>query len=67
MDEIKGICLGCRAPITLPMPDMWETPEGERFDALNDDEDAEAMQYWLQTLPCPKCGQTMIRVTLPTL
>jgi hypothetical protein len=65
MDEIRGICLSCQATIRLPMPDMWETPEGEQFEAFGEPEDAEAMQVWLQTLPCPKCGQTKIRVTLP--
>jgi hypothetical protein len=65
MDEIHGVCLECRATITLPMPDVWETPEGKRFDAEDDPEDAEAMQLWLQTMPCPKCGHTQMRVTLP--
>jgi hypothetical protein len=65
MDEISGICLSCQAKITLPMPDMWETPEGEKLDTFGDNEDAEAMQLWLQTLPCPRCGTAQIRFTLP--
>lgn len=65
MNEISGKCLACRATITLPMPDMWETPDGDMIDAGRTDEDAEAMMEFLHDLPCPKCGSKQIRVTLP--
>jgi hypothetical protein len=44
MNEICGICLQCRATITLPMPDAWERPDGEIEPADHLDEDVEALR-----------------------
>jgi hypothetical protein len=66
MDAITGVCLACQVTITLPMPDAWLTPAGEITAAVGLPYEAEGMRAWLHGLPCPRCGQPQIRITLPS-
>jgi hypothetical protein len=67
MDEITEICLGCRARITLDMPDAWITPDGDTVNSLGLAEEADAMREFLHGFPCPRCGHGNMRITLPKL
>jgi hypothetical protein len=66
MDEITCICLQCRARVTLPMPDMLQTPDGEILDAreLAGEVATEALRDYMHNMPCPSCGGEL-RITLP--
>ncbi len=55
MDDIQAHGLDCRAPLILPMPDAWESPDGEVLNAsdMDDDDNLEEMRRYLHTLACP--------------
>ena len=64
MDEMSAVCLNCQATITLPMPDGFETPDGTRIPAADMDPETVAvyLRGYMQTLLCPTCGKTQLRV-----
>jgi hypothetical protein len=81
MDEIRLECLGCGATPVVPMADHYQLPDGTVVDAgmlalpdgrivkandLADESTADAVRDYLQSMPCPRCGNDHMRITLPT-
>jgi hypothetical protein len=64
MIEMTAECQECGATLTLPLPDAWQTPQGDFIDkdriALEDNE-AE-LKATMEAMNCPSCGHVALRV-----
>ena len=61
--EMSVVCLTCQATLTLPLPDCYQTIDGEMIEATDSDEEVEMFRQVMESEPCPRCGGLM-RLTL---
>jgi hypothetical protein len=64
MHEMTAVCQQCHARVTFPMPDGFETPDGTMLEAaaMAPETVAAYLRGYMQTMPCPTCGQTQLQV-----
>ncbi|MDQ3831525.1 MAG: hypothetical protein M3361_19945 [Candidatus Tectomicrobia bacterium] len=61
-DDIHAKCQRCGASLYFPPPDAYADAEGEIVAAAEMENAAEAIQAFVEDLPCPSCEYLSLRI-----